>query len=73
MVFVRFVHGETESLCAEIISLKDIARGRRGELISRGELIMYYSSTADEAPGNFPIFSRLLLSQKNPQHLLLSR
>ena len=44
MVFVRFVHGETESLCAEIISLKDIARGRRGELISRRELIMYYSA-----------------------------
>ena len=33
---------ETESLCAENIGLKDIARSRRGELISRGELIMYY-------------------------------
>ena len=35
---------ETESLCAENIGLKDIARSRRGELISRGELIMYYTS-----------------------------
>ena len=42
MVFVGFVHGETESQCAEIVNLKDIARGRRGELISRGELIMYH-------------------------------
>ena len=33
---------EAESLCAENIGLKDIARSRRGELISRGELIMYY-------------------------------
>ena len=33
---------ETESLCAENVRLKDIARSRRGELISRGELIMYY-------------------------------
>ena len=34
---MRFVHRETESLCAEIIGLKDIARSRRGELISRGD------------------------------------
>ena len=34
---------ETEPLCAENIGLKDILRSRRGELISRGEL-MYYSS-----------------------------
>ena len=33
---------EAEPLCAENIGLKDIARSRRGELISRGELIMYY-------------------------------
>ena len=33
---------EAESLCAENIGLKDIARNRRGELISRSELIMYY-------------------------------
>ena len=36
---------ETESLCAENIGLKDIARSRRGELISRGELIMYYRTS----------------------------
>ena len=35
---------EAEPLCAENIGLKDIARSRRGELISRGELIMYYRS-----------------------------
>ena len=35
---------ETESLCAENIGLKDISRSRRGELISLGELIMYFSS-----------------------------
>ena len=35
---------ETEPLCAEDIGLKDIARSRRVELISRGELIMYYRS-----------------------------
>ena len=34
---------EAEPLCAENIGLKDIARSRRAELISRGELIMYYS------------------------------
>ena len=34
---------ETESLCAENIVLKDIALSRKGELISRGELIMYYT------------------------------
>ena len=34
---------EAEPLCAENIGLKDIARSHRGELISRGELIMYYS------------------------------
>ena len=34
---------EAEPLCAENIGLKDIARSRSGELISRGELIMYYS------------------------------
>ena len=34
---------EAEPLCAENISLKDIARSRTGELISRRELIMYYS------------------------------
>ena len=34
---------EVEPLCAENIGLKDIARSRRAELISRGELIMYYS------------------------------
>ena len=34
---------EAEPLCAENIDLKDIARSRRAELISRGELIMYYS------------------------------
>ena len=33
---------EAESRRAENIGLKDIARSRRGELISRGELIMYY-------------------------------
>ena len=33
---------ETESLCAENIHLKDIARSRREEPISREELIMYY-------------------------------
>ena len=33
---------EAEPLCAENIGLKDIAESRRGELISRGELIMYY-------------------------------
>ena len=37
---------EAEPLCAENIGLKDIARSRRGELISRGELIMYYSDRA---------------------------
>ena len=36
---------ETESLCAENIGLKDIARSRREELISRGELIMCYTPT----------------------------
>ena len=36
---------EAEPLCAENIGLKDIARSRREELISRGELIMYYSSS----------------------------
>ena len=36
---------ETESLCAENIGLKDIARSHRGELISRGELIMYYRTS----------------------------
>ena len=36
---------EAEPLCAENVGLKDIARNRRGELISRGELIMYYRST----------------------------
>ena len=35
---------EAEPLCAENIGLKDIAQRRRGELISQGELIMYYSS-----------------------------
>ena len=35
---------ETESLWAENIGLKDIAGSRRGELISQGELIMYYTS-----------------------------
>ena len=35
---------EADPLCAENIGLKDIARSRRGELISRGELIMYYRS-----------------------------
>ena len=35
---------EAEPLCAENIGLKDIARRRRGKLISQGELIMYYSS-----------------------------
>ena len=34
---------ETESLCAENIGLKDIAPSRSVELISRGELIMYYN------------------------------
>ena len=34
---------EAEPLCAENIGLKDIARSGRGELISRGEPIMYYS------------------------------
>ena len=34
---------EAEPLCAENIGLKDIARSRREELISRGELIMYCS------------------------------
>ena len=29
---------EAEPLCAENIGLKDIARSRRGELISQGEL-----------------------------------
>ena len=33
---------EAKSLCAENIGLKEIARSRRGELISWGELIMYY-------------------------------
>ena len=33
---------ETECLRVENIGLKDIAQSRRGELISRGELIMYY-------------------------------
>ena len=33
---------EAEPLCAENIGLKDISRSRRKELISRGELIMYY-------------------------------
>ena len=42
---------EAEPLCAENIGLKDIARSRREELISRGELIMYYSSsTLDPQP-----------------------
>ena len=36
---------EAEPLCAENIGLKDIARSRREELISRWELIMYYSSS----------------------------
>ena len=35
-----------EPLCAENIGLKDIAQSRRGELISPGELIMYYSASA---------------------------
>ena len=35
---------ETESLCAENIGLKDIPQSCRGELISRGELKMYYRS-----------------------------
>ena len=35
---------EAELLCAENIGLKDITQSRRGELISRGELIMYYRS-----------------------------
>ena len=48
IAFQRFVHCETDSLCAENIGLKDIARSRRGELISRGELIMYYSTCAGE-------------------------
>ena len=33
---------EAKPLCAENIGLKDIARSRRGGLISRGELITYY-------------------------------
>ena len=41
---------ETESLCAENIGLKDIARSHRGELISWGGegLIMYYSTTGSK-------------------------
>ena len=38
---------EAELLCAENIDLKDIARSRRGELISRRELIMYYITKLD--------------------------
>ena len=35
---------KAEPLCAENIGLKDIARSCRGELISRGELMMYYKA-----------------------------
>ena len=35
---------EAEPLCPENIGLNDIAESRRGELISRGELIMYYGT-----------------------------
>ena len=48
---------ETKSLCAENIGLKDIPRCRRGELISRGELKMYYSCVhgkADKKRGRSP-------------------
>ena len=33
---------EADPLYAENIGLKDITRSRRGELICRGKLIMYY-------------------------------
>ena len=70
IAFMRFVHRETESLCAENIGLKDIARSRRGKLISRGELIMYYKSNIPSAvaplqrltlPGVFYSTTTLLL------------
>ena len=44
---------EAKPLCAENIGLKDIAWSRRGELISRGELIMYYSV---DVPANIYLF-----------------
>ena len=58
---------ETESLCAENIGLKDIARSRRRELVSRGKLIMYYrprehfyiSSTSIPCRNAYKILSRL--------------
>ena len=48
---------ETESLCAENIDLKDIARSRRGELISRRELIMYYNPGMPSITLNISEFS----------------
>ena len=35
---------KTESLCAENVGFKEIARSRRGALTSLGEVIMYYRS-----------------------------
>ena len=34
---------KTDSLCAKNVSFNDIAQSHKGELISRGQLIMYYS------------------------------
>ena len=43
----RFLWGlymrKTDSLCAKNVGFKDIAQNHEGELISRGQLIMYYS------------------------------
>ena len=34
---------KTDSLFAKNVGFKDIAQNHKGELISRGQLIMYYS------------------------------
>ena len=43
----RFLWGlymrKTDSLCAKYVGFKDIAQNHKGELISRGQLIMFYS------------------------------
>ena len=43
---------EAEPLCAGNFGLKDIARSRRVELISQGELIMYYTVRAGLKSGS---------------------
>ena len=53
---------QAEPVCAENIGLKDIARSRRGELISRGELIMYYSATKNSIKNEFHREHNLVLS-----------